>query len=308
MSGVNYTNFSGKYKNSDVVGGGPNGQPSYYNGINNLSSFKITNKEFQQLTKHIKINYGIDLKEEKRALVLGRLSKVLAKNGFRSFSEYYDYIISDKTANGTTTLINAITTNHTYFMREKDHFIFFRDRILPYLKSMAKGKDLRIWSAGCSSGEEPYTLAMIIDEFYGKEKLKWNTKILATDISSKVLDVAKNGKYDNEKLVNLPKRWTLNYFKEFDNNSSIISDQIKDEVIFRKFNLMDEVFPFKQKFHVIFCRNVMIYFDKETCCKLINKFYEILEPGGYLFIGHSESINRWKTKFKYVMPAVYRKE
>jgi len=270
--------------------------------------FTITKKEFELLAEYIKANYGIYLKEEKRALVTGRLYNVLVQNNLKNFSEYFEYIHNDKSGDAVTTLINKITTNHTFFMREAEHFYYFRDKALPYLVKSKKNKDLRIWSAGCSSGEEPYTLVMIIDEFFGKEKALWDSKVLATDISSKVLDTAQKAVYSNDKLEGLPSLWKINYFKKFDNESSILIDKIRYEVIFRKFNLMNESFPFKRKFDVIFCRNVMIYFDERTKCELVGKFYNMLEPGGYLFIGQSESLNREETKLRYIMPAVYRKE
>jgi chemotaxis protein methyltransferase CheR len=268
----------------------------------------ITNKEFKQLSEYIKSNYGILLKEEKQSLVIGRLYNVLLQNNFKSFSEYFDYIISDKTGRAVSTLIDKITTNHTFFMREPDHFNYFKNSILPYLKKTVTDRDLRIWSAGCSTGEEPYTLAMIIDDFFGKEKIYWDTKLLATDISNKVLEKAQKGIYSREELNTLPPHWRLNYFKKLDNKNFMITDKIRKEVIFRKLNLMDEYFRFKKKFHVIFCRNVMIYFDNQTRHELVNRFYNVTEYGGYLFIGHSESLNREKTKYKYVKPAVYRKE
>lgn len=270
--------------------------------------FSISDKEFKQLAAYIGKNYGIHLKEEKRTLVVGRLYNVLLQNNFRNFSEYIEYVLSDKTGEAAATLINKITTNHTFFMREADHFFYFRDKVLPYLVDISKDKDLRIWSAGCSSGEEPYTLAMIIDEFLGREKVWWDTKVLATDISSKVLEKAQKGVYTNEEIEALSPHWKLSYFKKIDNNRYVLIDRIRNEVIYRKFNLMDEVFPFKKKFHVIFCRNVMIYFNAQTKNKLVKKFYDWMEYGGYLFIGHSESLNREETKYKYVMPAVYRKE
>lgn len=268
----------------------------------------ITEKEFRQLAQYIKSNYGINLKKEKQALVMGRLSNVLANKGFSSFSNYFDYVISDKSGEAVITLINKITTNHTYFMREPDHFYFFRDRVLPFLKRTVADRDLRIWSAACSSGEEPYTLAMILDEFFGREKPLWDTKILSTDISEKVLDIARTGIYGNERIAPLPAGWRMNYFKKYDNENSILIDRIKNEVIYRKLNLMDESFPFRKKVHTIFCRNVMIYFDNETKDRLANKLYDLMECGGYLFIGHSESLNRGTSGFRYVMPAVYRKE
>jgi len=270
--------------------------------------FTITDKEFKQLAAYIKANYGIHLKDEKRTLVTGRLHNVLIQNNFSNFSEYYKHIISDKTGEAAAMLINKITTNHTFFMREANHFFYFRDKVLPYLTSMVKEKDLRIWSAGCSSGEEPYTLAMVIDEFLGNEKMWWDAKVLATDISSKVLEEAHKGIYSSEEIATIPSQWKLSYFKKYDSENYILVDKIRNEVIYRKFNLMDGTFPFKRKFHVIFCRNVMIYFDAQTKCELVNKFYESMEYGGYLFIGHSESLNREETKFKYIMPALYRKE
>jgi len=268
----------------------------------------ITQKEFKQLSDYIHYNYGIHLKEEKQTLVLGRLHNVLQQAGFSSFTDYYNYLISDKTGEAVVTLIDKITTNHTFFMREADHFYFFRDKILPYLTSRIQDKDLRIWCAACSSGEESYTLAMLIDEFFGKEKMLWDTKVLATDISENVLGIARKAIYSNERIAPLPSLWKSNYFKKCDNENSVLVDKIRNEVIYRKFNLMDAVFPFKRKFHVIFCRNVMIYFDNKTKNELVNKLYDQLENGGYLFIGHSESLNRDATKFKYIMPAVYRKE
>lgn len=268
----------------------------------------INTDEFKKLSEYIKKNYGINLREEKRALVNGRLQSVLIEHNFHSFTEYYEYLIHDKSGEASEVLLNHITTNHTFFMREPDHFYYFRDSVLPYLKTKVTDRDLRIWSAGCSSGEEPYTLAMLIDEFFGREKPLWDAKILATDISNRVLDKAKRGIYNNKDLVQLPTNWKLNYFKKIDASTSSISEQIKKEVIFRTLNLMLPAFSFRKKFHVIFCRNVMIYFNSETRDELARKFYNLIEDGGYLFIGHSETLNREKTDFKFIMPAVYRKE
>lgn len=268
----------------------------------------ITNEEFKKLAAYIHCNYGIHLKEEKKTLLVGRLNNVLDQSGFKSFTEYYQHIISDKGKDSLLTLVDKITTNHTYFMREVSHFYYFRDQVLPYLSNVVRDKDLRVWCAASSSGEEPYTLAMIIDEFFGKEKHNWDTKVLATDISNQVLEIAQKGVYSNEKIAPLPKHWKTAYFKKHDLSHSVIIDRIRNEVIYRKYNLMEPVFPFRKKFHTIFCRNVMIYFDNKTKNELIDKFYDHLENGGYLFIGHSESINRDTTRFKYIQPAVYRKE
>ena len=268
----------------------------------------ITNDEFIKLTSYIKANYGIQLKEEKKALVTSRLQNVLTDMHFKNFTEYYNYIINDKTGKAAITLMNKITTNHTYFMRESEHFDFLKATVLPYLRDTVSSRDLRIWSAGCSSGEEPYTLAMILDEFFGKDKMLWDSKILATDISNHALETAQAGIYSNTAIAPLPPMWKNNYFQKYDEESRAVTNAIKNEVIFRKFNLMTQQFSFKKKFHVIFCRNVMIYFDSDTRDELVNRFYDATEVGGYLFVGHSESLNRETTRYKYIKPAVYRKE
>lgn len=269
---------------------------------------ELSDKEFNLLADFIKANYGIYLKDDKKPLLAARLHTVLAESNFKSFTDYYHHLISDSSGGAATTLVNRITTNHTYFMREPGHFYFLKNTVLPYLAKHVQGKDIRIWCAGCATGEESYTIAMLLDEFFEKEKFFWDTKILATDISERALNHAITGRYHNEALSALPAQWRLKYFKRIDEEYSEIIDRIKHEVLYRRLNLVDEVFPFKKKLQVIFCRNVMIYFDNDTKNELVNKFYDCLEDGGYLFIGHSETINRDKSQFKYVMPSVYRKE
>lgn len=268
----------------------------------------ISTKEFRQFAYYIKTNYGINFKDEKKTMIEGRLRSTLSGLNISSLSEYISYVTADKTGKAAAEMLNKITTNHTFFMREPSHFYYFRDVVLPYLTNTISNRDLRIWSAACSSGEEPYTLAMIIDEFFGSNKLGWDTRILATDISNAILATAQKGIYSKEKIKNLPERWINKYFKEYDSENYIITDKIKKEVIFNNINLMDTKYPFRKKMHIVFCRNVMIYFDNETKDILAERLYEIIEPGGFLFIGHSEVLNRRKTKFKYIMPAVYRKE
>ena len=269
----------------------------------------ITDKEFKRLAEYIKSNYGINLTEKKKTLVMGRLRNILQQKSFNNFSEYFDYVMADRSGEAAMTLVNKITTNHTFFMRESDHFDYFKKSVLPYWSSVSQeDRDIRIWSAGCSSGEEPYTLAMIMADFFGAQKPFWDTRVLATDISMEVINKAIRGIYSNENIETIPKEWKRKYFRKLDSDNFVITDSIKNDVIFRLFNLMNQSFPFKRKFHVIFCRNVMIYFDEKTKMDLVNRFYEFTESGGYLFIGHSESLNRQETKYKYIMPAVYRKE
>ncbi|MDP4145759.1 MAG: protein-glutamate O-methyltransferase CheR [Bacillota bacterium] len=269
---------------------------------------KLTNKEFDEFVSYIKQYYGINL-IQKRNLLEGRLQGILSKKGFTSFSEYYEYVIKDKTGEAVVELLDKVTTNYTFFMREKNHFNFYRDTVLPYLeRQYFAEKDLRVWCAGCSSGEEAYTLAMINNDYFSNSPI-WDKRILATDISNEVLEAAVKGEYENEQLSMIPDIWKLNYFHKINSYQARVTDKIKNEVIFRRFNLMNKVFPFKKRFHVIFCRNVMIYFDNETKDQLVKRYYDNLEPGGYFFIGHSESLNGCtSSKFKYIMPSVYRKE
>ncbi len=269
---------------------------------------ELTDKEFFMIRDYIKENYGINLADEKKSLIYSRLRSVLQQKGFEDFTQYFKYLVSDKTGEAVISFIDKITTNHTFFMREADHFYYFRDNVLPLIeKKHSDTKDLRLWCAGCSSGEEPYTLQMIIQDYF-KSKPGWNTEILATDISTNVLTKAVNGIYTNESLKPIPDAWKKNYFKRYDDNNSIVCDELKSKVIFRKFNFMDKVFPFKKQFQVIFCRNVMIYFDNKTREELVQKFYNVTESGGFLFIGHSESLSRSNTGYKYLIPAVYKKD
>lgn len=267
----------------------------------------ITDEEFARFSEFIQKNYGIYLKPEKKALLTGRLQQIMLSKNFSSFTEYFDYLVSDESGEAITAFLNRITTNHTYFMREADHFFFLRDKVLPELEKKVTDRDLRTWCAACSSGEEAYTIAMVIDEYFGKRKAAWDTKLLATDISMKVLDIAKKGIYSNERIAPLPADWRRKYFVPVDRDNSMVVENIKKEVLFRRFNLMEPRFPFKKKFHVIFCRNVMIYFQEHTKAELISKFYNLLADGGYLFVGHSETLTRDATGFKSVMPAVYQK-
>lgn len=266
----------------------------------------ITDKEFELISTYIKENYGMNLSISKKSLVYSRLSKVLAQNGFTNFTQYYNYLISDKTGKASMDFIDRMTTNHTFFMRETSHFDYLSKVVLPYIEDTYKDNDLRLWCAGCSSGEEAYTLQMLLTDYFSSNT-NWNTEILATDISNTVLRKASLGIYNKKNLQSLPANWINNYFKEYDENNLQISQQIKDKIIYRKFNLMEKVFPFKRKFQVIFCRNVMIYFDDKTRTELVQRFYDASEKGAYLFVGHSETLNNIENGYEYVKPAIYRK-
>lgn len=267
----------------------------------------ITDQEFNKLVEYMQKHFGINLKE-KRVLVNGRLQSLQSKLGVSSFSEFFEMVVSDTTKELQFELINKLTTNHTYFAREEAHFEYLRGVILEQLcKKASCNRDLRTWSAGCSSGEEPYTIAMVLAEYFGDKKMSWDTKVLATDISARVLDKAKQGIYPPDQLQLISDVFRTKYFSKLPNGEYKVVDAIRKEVIFRSFNLMNERFPFKKKFHIIFCRNVMIYFDKDTKQALINKFYDALELGGYLIIGHSETLNGLTTDLEYIKPSIYRK-
>ncbi|HHX71946.1 MAG TPA: protein-glutamate O-methyltransferase CheR [Clostridiales bacterium] len=267
----------------------------------------LNDHEYRLLASFIQKNYGIYLKEEKRTLLSSRLQGLLTEMNCQSFRDFHQRLLADETGEIAVEMINRITTNHTYFMREADHFVFFQKKVLPNLQKTVKDKDLRVWCAACSTGEESYTLAMLIDEFFQEEKYFWDSRILATDISARALDRAVKGVYTTEGIARLPATWRLKYFEQVGENEYQVMDSIRQEVIYRKFNLMEKSFPFRKKFHAIFCRNVMIYFDEQTTYDLVDKFYECTEPGGYLFIGHSETLLRDKTRYRYVMPAVYQR-
>ena len=265
----------------------------------------LQDNEFNYITSYIKTHYGVNL-EKKRHLIEGRLSNHIASLGFSNYMEYFESAIQDKKGQEMTSLINKLTTNHTYFLREKSHFDFYREHVLPWIDKKLQCKDLRVWSAGCSSGQEPYTLAILDADYFGVNHTGLDCTLLASDISNKALDSAKKGIYTGEELSHMPEAWKNKYFVKLDDQHFVVSETIKKNVAYRYFNLLSP-FSFKRPFHAIFCRNVMIYFDTPTKSDIVNKFYNALLPGGYFFIGHSESLSSCKHKFKYVMPSVYQK-
>ena len=266
---------------------------------------QITDSDYQRLKGFMLKNYGINL-EGKISLVEGRLHAILTKRGFQSFEEFTDYVEQDKTGEAITLLVSRLTTNYTYFMREDKHYKFMTETALPELLPKIRDRDLRIWSAGCSSGEEPYTTAMVLSEYFGIKKSEWDLTVLATDISQKVLAEARRAVYPADKLSNLSSEMKLKYFKKLSSEEYQVKPELAKSVHFGVFNLM-EPFPFKKQFHIIFCRNVMIYFNAQTRASLAERYYDALAPGGYLFIGLSETLANQRTRFEYVKPAIYRK-
>jgi chemotaxis protein methyltransferase CheR len=271
----------------------------------------ISDREFHLIRDLIYERFGINLTPEKRALLVGRLGKLLREQGFKSFQDYFKYLLADTSGTALDSLVNRISTNFTFFYRESDHFEFLSSSVLPemadHLRRSGK-KDFRLWCAGCATGQEPYTLAILLLQYFGENYGEWQAGLLATDISAKALETARKGVYPAEALEKLPGPLKRNYFRNMSSGAFAVTDAVKKEVTFRRFNLMNGRFPFKKPFHVIFCRNVMIYFDQPTRDALVRRFYDNLVPGGYLFIGHSETLGRKQISFEYVKPAVYRKK
>ena len=267
----------------------------------------MTEQEFMRIALFLKRKYGIDM-ERKKAIVEGRLENYVKSEGWMNYSQYMDAVEKDISGTLEKKLVDLLSTNHTYFMRESEHFDFMKKEILPWLKEKeSQSKDLRIWCAASSSGEEPYTIAMVLMDFFGLEHHQWDTQVLATDVSTEILKQAIKGVYTKEQISPLPEHWKRRFFRNIVGTDQYkVTEELKKEVLFRKFNLMDP-FPFRRKLHVIFLRNVMIYFDDITKQRLLQKIYDSLEPGGYLFLGKTETLNRDNVPFHLVTPSVFRK-
>ncbi len=266
----------------------------------------MTEKEFDRIVRYMGDHYGIDMRK-KKVIIEGRMDNYLSVNGYHSYDEYMDVIQSDISGKEAQKLIDILTTNHTYFLREAEHFDFFRSVILPELKEKeSRTKVLRIWCAASSSGEEPYTIAMVLKDFFGFDYENWDTDVLATDVSRKVLETAVRGIYSSDRLKGIPERWLRANFQKIEEETYQVRPEIRHKIMFRQFNLMSPL-PFRHRLHVIFLRNVMIYFDDTTKRRLLDRIYDVLEPGGYLIIGITESIEKRECRFEYVGNSIYRK-
>ncbi len=279
-------------------------------GFVSRNFIQISDEEFELFRKFIYRNFGINLTDAKRALLMNRLQKILKKKGFRSFKEYYESIQNDKSLSELSELIDAVSTNHTFFFRESTHFDYLVNTSLPELipRITAQGqKDLRVWCAAASTGEEPYVIAMLLMEYLGKDYRNWSAGLLATDISHDALNTAMHGIYSEDRMSQVPKKYKHSYFDKIGPDQYQVKEHLKQEVLYRRFNLMNETFPFKKPFHVIFCRNVMIYFDQVTRAGLVQRLYDFTAPGGYLFIGNAETLGRNETKYTYIAPSIYKR-
>ena len=257
--------------------------------------------EFEQIRQLAYRAFGLELKSGKEELVSARLRKLVLMHGFRNYQEYYDHVCNDSTGRSLAAMIDALATNHTSFLREPDHFDFLKRRVLPRL--VGRGL-IHLWCAACSTGEEVWTLACILNDAMPAAR----TQIAATDISNKALQVASSGFYPTERCHSIPPEWRRRYFTAASGALAgmTVSPKLRQQAVFRRLNLIEE-FSWPRPFPLIFCRNVMIYFDRATQERVVRKLAACLEPGGYLFVGHAESLTRVSHPLEYIQPAVYRK-
>lgn len=270
-----------------------------------ITGYELGEREFRKISSMAYQIARLNLHQGKKLLVQNRLSKRLRALGIPSFREYLEYL--EANPDEVRTMVDCLTTNFTRLFREPEHFEFLREEVIPWLESLPEER-IRLWSAGCSSGEEPYSIAIFLRE-HMRDLDARDLLILATDISVKALTRAREGVYREDQLRDCPAQWRLKYFTRFKSggeNHFRVSPAISRLVRFHYLNLADP-WPMKGPFQVIFCRNVMIYFDRDTQEELVHRFHDYLAPGGYFFVGHSESLARIKNPFRYRKPSIYQK-
>jgi chemotaxis protein methyltransferase CheR len=261
--------------------------------------------EYQKISQLAYEHFGLDLRGGKQGLIAARLGKKLRELGLGSFQHYYDYVKADRSGAALASMVDQLTTNHTSFFREPRHFDFLRKTVFPPLRSRSR---IHIWSAACSSGEEPYSIAMSLLEESPRDAAA-RVRIKATDISTRVLERAMSGSYPAERVEGIPDLLLQRYLAKSQVKGAVtfqFRKDIRSMIDFERLNLMERL-PESYCCSVIFCRNIMIYFDKPTQQSLVQRLSEHLEDGGYLFIGHSESLNSLSHGLDYVCPATYRK-
>jgi len=268
--------------------------------------FVMTDRDFDTIRNIVSERTGIVLSDGKRDMVYGRLVRRLRALGLSGFSQYCELISKDDEAE-LSEFINAITTNLTAFFRENHHFEFLQKEVLPNIIKTKKEKKIRIWSAGCSSGEEPYSIAMVVREVVPRD---WDVKILATDLDSNMVNRARNGVYDEGRVSGIDRQRLKRWVKKGKGSSAgqiRMSDDLRSIITFKQLNLMHG-WPFKGPFDFMFCRNVVIYFNKDTQRVLFDRFANLLPEGAYIFIGHSESMFNVCDRFKLLGKTIYQKQ
>jgi len=272
---------------------------------------ELSREDYELIRRLVYAHSGINLGDQKMQLVQARLGKKVREGEFGSFREYYRHVEQDPTGEELCKLLDAISTNTTHLFREIRHFALLKQFITGFVNDRswkAKHKTFRIWSAACSSGEEPHSIGMVAYDVL-RNHPAIELKILATDLSTQMLSKAKLGLYDSHRVGTVPPDFRQRYLqKVMDNGQQCLQiiPELRRLITFSRFNLMSPTFPFKHGFDVVFCRNVMIYFDRQTQETLVNKIARHIHPGGYLMIGHSESLNAIQHPFQYIEPTVYR--
>jgi len=270
----------------------------------------LSGRDFDRLSRFIYDTCGIKMPQVKKTMLEARLQKRLRSLGMRSFTHYCDYLFAPEgQAQELVQMLDMVTTNKTDFFREPDHFDYLTRSVLPEWLQRHEGATLSIWSAGCSSGEEPYTLAMVLSEFALKNP-GFDFRILATDISTRVLEKAKNAIYMEPQVEPVPLDLKKKYLlRSKDRSSGLvrIAPELRDKVRFRRLNFMDGDFGMREQLDVIFCRNVIIYFDRPTQERLLQRFHRHMKPGGFIFMGHSETLSGLNVPLVSVFPTVYRR-
>jgi chemotaxis protein methyltransferase CheR len=267
---------------------------------------QLTTEQFDVLRGVVYKETGIKLSDLKRSLLQSRLMRRLRLYGFSEYQEYIDYL-REHYDDEIMDFINAITTNKTEFFRENQHFEYLKEKVLPEFEEKKKRK-LRIWSAGCSTGEEPYTIAMTVSEYF-RDRLP-DVKILATDIDTQVLEKGCRGVYSSEQISGIDRGVLQRYFYAGtgENKGKFrVKDETRKLIVFKRLNLLDTEYPMRGKMNIIFCRNVVIYFDKPTQKTLFERMYDYLDDDGYLFVGHSENLSGITDKFTHLGQTIYRK-
>lgn len=265
---------------------------------------RLSAADYGAVADHLYTLAGITLREGKEALVISRLGKRVRATGAKSLGEYIHAVIDGGMPAERTHFIDVLTTNKTGFFREPAHFDFLVDELFPAWTE--RRGEVRIWSAASSSGEEPYTVAMLVREHLASE-IQQRTRILATDISTRILDAARQGRYTSAQTAGIPPELLRSYFdREATADGWVARKTLKDLVRYARLNLMEE-WPMKGPFDLILCRNVMIYFDRETQERLVNRFAGLLAPGGVLMVGHAESLSGIQHPLEQLQPAVFRK-
>ena len=272
---------------------------------------EISEKDFDLFRSLIKKEVGISLRHSKKKMLGLKLSRRLQDLGLSSYFDYYHYILKPESVKELQCLVNIITIDQTSFFRGEKQFELLRERVLPELvQRKAEEKRIRIWSSGCSTGQEPYSLAMLVYEM-DNVSISWDIKILATDANTQSLKIAYLGKYRADQVAEVPSDYLIKYFrKEISEGEEVfrIKKSLKQRLIFRRLNLLKSINQLKWPIDLIFCRNVMIYFDFATKKKIIDQFYNLLEPEGYLCLGLSESLLGIDDRFSLIERAIYRKK